>query len=73
MIRNVGGKIWIGDTKDYEKTDASSKITNSFLHQNGSYPLVYEFYNPHFSTGKIGFGNGAKSTRTFLVRIDQTA
>ena len=65
------GKIWIGDTKDYEKTDASAKITNSFLHQTGSYPLVYEFYNPHFSTGKITFGNGAKSTRTFLVRIDR--
>ena len=58
------GKVWIGDIDDQSKDDP-------IIPDNSKYPVLYEFYNPHFSTGRLDFGNGAKATKTFHVRINR--
>ena len=55
-------KIWIGDVDD-ESTDVSPG--------DPRFPTLYEFYNPYFSTGKIGFGNGVSTTKVFNVTINR--
>ena len=55
-------KIWIGDKGDLSETTRTSHT---------SFPVLHEFLNPHFSTGRVGFGNGDKSTRTFHVRVNR--
>ena len=55
-------KIWIGDVDD-ESTDVSPG--------DSRFPTLYEFYNPYFSTGKLGFGNGISTTKTFNVTINR--
>ena len=55
-------KIWIGDKDDLSETTVTS---------DPNFPVLHEFLNPHFSTGRVGFGNGDKSTRTFHVRVNR--
>jgi len=64
-------KVWMGDEKDIDNANPVKTPGPGDPSNQKSYAKTYEFFNPYFSSGRVGWGNGQSGTRTFLVKIDR--